>query len=65
MVRSIKLTQNFLFLFPADAPKLSLQNVFIGLAVVAGILLLMFVVVTSYNGYRRRKMNPKYGTELH
>uniref|UniRef100_A0A8C1G2K0 Ectonucleotide pyrophosphatase/phosphodiesterase 7, tandem duplicate 2 n=1 Tax=Cyprinus carpio TaxID=7962 RepID=A0A8C1G2K0_CYPCA len=42
-----------------------LENVFIGLAAVAGFLLLMFVVVTSYNEYQRRKITPKYCTELH
>ncbi|KAF4106425.1 hypothetical protein G5714_012415 [Onychostoma macrolepis] len=42
-----------------DVRESSLQNVFNGLAAAAGFLLLVFVVVTSYNGYKRCKITPK------
>ncbi|XP_056326168.1 ectonucleotide pyrophosphatase/phosphodiesterase family member 7-like [Danio aesculapii] len=42
-----------------DGPESSLRNVFIGLGAVAGFLLLAFVVVTSYNVHKRRKVNQR------
>ncbi|XP_051522901.1 ectonucleotide pyrophosphatase/phosphodiesterase family member 7-like [Myxocyprinus asiaticus] len=43
--------------YSSDAPESILQNVFIGLAAVTGFLLLVFVVVTSFNIYTRCKIN--------
>ncbi|TRY85516.1 hypothetical protein DNTS_033440, partial [Danionella cerebrum] len=40
-----------------DGSESSLQNVFIGLAAVAGFLLLAFAVVTSYNVHKRRRVS--------